>query len=94
MNRKSFTEQFESQLEAWSAELEALEAEVKRAGSAGESASQRELEELREVRREARARLEEIRGAADGSWEHLTDEVERAFTRLRSAVEAARKAIR
>jgi uncharacterized coiled-coil DUF342 family protein len=88
-NKQAYRQKIQAQLDEWSAEIDKLRAKADKADADAEIAFNRELDNLRDKKNQARARLDELSSAGDDAWEDLKTGVETASTQLGQALRSA-----
>ncbi len=92
--KKAYEERVESQLKAWSAEIDRMKAELQCAAADAKIKAQDKLDELTHKRDSAQRKLEELKLRSADAWEEITDDVERAWGDLKDAIKGARDALK
>ena len=89
-NRTVFIARLKAQLDEWSAELHRLEARVGKAGMDAGDKYRHAIDELRERKAAAEAKLDELSDAGEDTWEDLKDEAERIWKAFRVSLDVLR----
>jgi hypothetical protein len=74
--RDQYVKTMKAQLDEWNAEIDKLEARSRKLEAKAQVEYEAQIEALKDKREEARRQLDEIRNAADDSWERLKNEAE------------------
>ena len=87
--KEAYQERAEAQLKALEARIELMEAQAEKAKAEAKVEYGRQLEDLRQKRKEAEERLEGLKVAGTEAWRELMTGVDEAMTALESAVNSA-----
>lgn len=90
MNREQYVEKLTSQLELWSAKIDALEAKAHEARADLRVRCEQQLQALREQREHAALKLREVQSASAAAWQELAGGADQAWRELCKAFERAR----
>jgi len=82
--RDAYVKKIEAQLDEWSAELDRLEAKLKKGEANAEIKYQEQFSQLRESREELKMKLGQLKKASEDSWEDLKGGVENSFNKVRA----------
>ncbi len=92
--KKQYIERLEEQLDAWSAEIDGLEAGLQRVAPHLKIFYEERLSPIMRKRDEARRKLQEIESAPSDAWEELKCGTEILWDRLRESMHHAREYMR
>lgn len=84
----------QAKLEEWNAEIDELEAKVRRQKARGKVEYYARLADFKAKRDEAAAKLLEVQNASEDAWESLKSGAERIWDDLKQTVQEAKKALR
>lgn len=87
--KQAYQQKIQAQLDEWSAEIDKLRAKADKADAEAEIALNREVDNLRDKKNQAREKLDELSSAGEGAWEDLKIGVETASTQLGQALRSA-----
>jgi chromosome segregation ATPase len=73
------------ELEAWSAELQKLEAKAASAGAEAKAGLDEQIAELRVHLESGKSKLADMEARGEGAWEGVKDEIESVWGRIREA---------
>lgn len=93
-DKSAYRQKLEAKLDQWAAEIDKLQAKAAEAGADARVEYQRQVDELRDKQKDARAKLDELDDAGGDAWEDLKGGIEKAWEDLGSAVSAARERFR
>ena len=85
-NKNEYVEKMKKQLDDWNKDIDTLQVKANLAKAELIVKYGEQVAELRKKRQEAERKLNEIKSAADDSWEHLKGETERTLNALKAAV--------
>ncbi|MGJ3260314.1 MAG: coiled coil domain-containing protein [Rhodospirillales bacterium] len=88
-SKQAYQKKIQAQLDEWSAEIDKLRAKADRADAEAEIALNREIDNLRDKRNQARQKLDELSSAGEDAWEDIKTGVEAASNALGQAVRSA-----
>lgn len=88
-SKQAYQKKVQAQLDEWSAEIDKLRAKADRADAEAEIALNREIDNLRDKRNQARQKLDELSSAGEDAWEDIKTGVEAASNALGHAVRSA-----
>lgn len=88
-NREVYVEKMKAKLDEWNAEIDKLEAKSRQAEADAKKVYQKQIESIKEKRRETRVNLDEMRQAGEGAWQDLKAGVENAAASLGEAIRSA-----
>lgn len=88
-SKQAYQKKIQAQLDEWSAEIDKLRAKADRADADAEIALNREIDNLRDKRNQARQKLDELSSAGEDAWEDIKTGVEAASNALGQAVRSA-----
>lgn len=91
--RDAYVKRMQAQLDEWNAEIDRLEAKVKKADADSRVEYEKRLADVRRHRDDARARMAEFRQAGDDAFEELRDGVEEAWSALKKSLVRAKDRI-
>ena len=89
-DKDAFVQKLHAKLDEWNAEIDKLKAKADKAEADSRLEYQREIENLKERRKEAEEKLSEVRQAGEGAWEDLKSGVQSAWDSMEEAVKSAR----
>ena len=81
-NREAYVQKMHAKIDEWSAEIDRLEAKARGAEAHMKIEYERQLEPMRAQRAQARAKLDELRGASEEAWESVREGFESAWASL------------
>ncbi|MGB0513708.1 MAG: hypothetical protein ACPGJE_02570 [Wenzhouxiangellaceae bacterium] len=85
-SRHEFIENLKQRLDPLDDHIEELQQKVRDTRGQASAEAENRLHDLREKRREARRKLEEIRAAGEEKWEALKAEAEHVWTALNNSL--------
>lgn len=85
-DRTAFVEKLEAKLEQWSADIDKMQAQAKEAGADARMKLQDEVDGLRELQKDAQARLDRLKQEPTAAWKDLKSDAERAWERMDKAI--------
>lgn len=88
-DREIYIEKMKAKLDKWNADIDQLEAKAKDAKSDAQLKYSREIDRLKDQRKEAEAKLSELQRAGEGAWGDLKIGIENAWDSLGTAVSSA-----
>jgi len=88
-NKQAYQQKIQAQLDEWSAEIDKLRAKADKADADAQIALNREIDNLRDKKNQAREKLDELSDASEGAWEDLKTGVEAASNQLGQALRSA-----
>jgi len=83
--RKAYEEKFEAQLKEWSAQIDLLKAKADKAKANAKIEYYSTIEALQRKRDLAKAKLQELKSAGDGTWENLKAGAEKTWGEVKTA---------
>ena len=87
MSKKDeYVEKMKKQLDGWSTDIDELQVKASLAKAELKTRYEEQIADLRKKRQEGESRLNQIKAAADDSWETLKNETERTWGALKAAV--------
>ena len=89
-NREEYLATVKAKLEEWDADIDRLEAKASEAQADAQVQYRKQLDNMREMRKEAMARYAEMQGAAADAWETMAKGTEKAWNAWLTAFEEAR----
>lgn len=89
-NKDAYVQKLHAKLDEWNTEIDKFKAKAEKAESESRIEYQKEIEKLKERRKEAEEKLSEVRQAGEGAWEDLKAGVQSAWDSLDEAVKSAR----
>jgi len=89
--RDSYVRKAKEQIEAWSAEIGRLQAEMRADHADADLIRQQQLDEMRQHRGEAEDALARLEAADPGDWDSAKWEFERAWAEVDTAFDRARR---
>ena len=87
--RDDYVEKMKTNLDAWNASIDNLEAKARVAEADAQNTYNEQIEALRKQRDDASAKLGELRAAGDDAWEDLRTGMETAWDSLDKAMKSA-----
>lgn len=88
-DKDKYVEKAKAKMAQWNAEIEKLQAKADEAGADAKIEYKRQIEELREQRDEAQAKLREIAGASDDAWTDMKSGLDKAWDSMSDAFDRA-----
>ncbi|MCK5779202.1 MAG: coiled coil domain-containing protein [Rhodospirillales bacterium] len=88
-NKQAYQQKVQAQLDEWSAEIDKLRAKADKADADAQIALNREIDDLRDKKNQAREKLDELSDASEGAWEDLKTGIESASNQLGQALRSA-----
>ncbi len=88
-NKQAYQQKVQAQLDEWSAEIDKLRAKADKADADAQIALNREIDDLRDKKNQAREKLDELSEASEGAWEDLKTGIESASNQLGQALRSA-----
>ena len=88
-NKQAYQQKVQAQLDEWSAEIDKLRAKADKADADAQIALNREIDDLRDKKNQAREKLDELSDASEGAWEDLKTGIEAASNQLGQALRSA-----
>lgn len=89
MDRKAFVDKLVAQLKEWDAEIDKLEAKAQGAQAETKAKYNKQVQELRNKKKVAQDKLEQVKQASEGAWEDLKSGAEEAFGAMKNAFQSA-----
>ncbi len=87
--RDDYVEKLKSQLDAWNADVDALESRAHKAQAEAQAVYQAQVEALRARSEQARLQLDLLRRASEDAWSEMRSGMEKAWDDMGEAVKAA-----
>jgi len=87
--KESYQKKLQAQLDEWSADIDKLKAKADKAEADTKLEFHQKVEELKEKRAAANAKLTELKAASDDAWEDLKTGAESAWLSLGESVKSA-----
>lgn len=87
--RDDYVEKLKSQLDAWNADVDALESRAHKAHAEAQALYQAQVEALRARSEQARLQLDLLRRASEDAWSEMRSGMEKAWDDMGEAVKAA-----
>lgn len=87
--RDAYVEKLKSQLDAWNAEVDALEGRARKAQAEAQGLYQAQIEALRAKSEQAKLQLDLLRRASEDAWSEMRAGMEKAWDDMGEAVKAA-----
>jgi predicted nuclease with TOPRIM domain len=88
-NREVYVEKMKAKLDEWNAEIDKLEARSRQVEADAKKVYQKQIESIKEKRRETRENFDKMRQAGEGAWQDLKAGVENAAASLGEAIRSA-----
>jgi len=89
-SREEYLAKIKTKIDEWDADIDRLEAKANEAQADAQAQYRKQLDHMREMRKEAMARYTEMQGAAADAWETMAQGTEKAWSAWLSAFEEAR----
>jgi hypothetical protein len=89
-NREEYLATVKAKLDEWDADIDRLEAKASEAQADAQEQYRKQLDNMREMRKEAMARYVEMQGAAADAWETMAQGTEKAWNAWLTAFDEAR----
>jgi phage host-nuclease inhibitor protein Gam len=89
-SREEYLKTFKAKLVEWDADIDRLEAKANEAQADAQEQYHKQLDNMREMRKEAMARYSEMQDAAADAWEAMVQGSEKAWSAWLSAFDEAR----
>ncbi|GGB43018.1 hypothetical protein GCM10011316_13710 [Roseibium aquae] len=89
LDRDQYIEKAKAKLDEWNAEIARMQAKADAAEADAKAEYQKQLDEMREKRDEAEARLTELRNASDSAWTDMKAGFDTAWQNVSNAFENA-----
>jgi hypothetical protein len=87
--RDAYVKKMKAKLDEWNAEIAKLEAKAKQKEADAQQSYEKQIDELKEKRGQAKDRLDQMRQAGETAWDDLKAGIEQATTALGEAVRSA-----
>jgi len=87
--KKAFEKKLEAQMNEWDAEVEKLKAKAQKAEADAQIEFYKRIEDLKEKRETAKAKLAELKDAGEEAWQDLKTGIDTTWKKLGDAVKAA-----
>ena len=88
-DREAYVKKLKAQLDQWGAEISKLEAKAEKARADSKIQYEKQINELREQRREAQKKMTEIQEAQEDAWEDLREGADKAWKAMEDAFKKA-----
>jgi len=89
-DREEYLATIKAKIDEWDAEIDRLEAKTSEAQADAQVQYRKQLDQMREMRKEAMARYAEMQGATADAWETMAQGTEKAWSTWLSAFDEAR----
>lgn len=87
--RDEYVEKLKARLDAWNADIDALESRARKAQADAQALYRTQIEVLRARSEQAKLQLELLRRASEGAWSEMRAGMEKAWDDMGEAVKAA-----
>jgi hypothetical protein len=88
-NRKDYIDRMAARLREWDTELEKLEAKAEVAKADVKASYNKQIQELRLKKEEAKQKLKKIQDAGEDAWEELKEGTEKSWNLFEDSVKKA-----
>jgi len=89
-DKDAYVQKLHAKLDEWDAEIDKLKAKADKAGADSRAEYQKQIEALREKRKNAETKIREVFGAGEGALEELKSGVQGAWDSMEEALKSAR----
>jgi uncharacterized coiled-coil DUF342 family protein len=89
-DKDAYVQKMHAKLDEWNAEIDELKAKADKAEAKSRFEYQKEIENLRERREDAKEKLTEISRSGEGAWEDLKSGIQNAVDSMEEALKSAR----
>jgi len=89
MDRKAFIDKLTAQLKKWDNDIDKLEAKAQKAKADVRADYNKQIQDLRDKKKAAQGRLEEVKNAGEEAWEDLKAGAEEAYDSIKNAFQSA-----
>jgi hypothetical protein len=89
MDRKVFIDKLNAQLKQWDDDIDKLEAKAQKAKADVRADYNEHIQDLRDRKKAAQRRLEEVKHAGEEAWEELKSGTEEAYDSIKNAFQLA-----
>jgi len=86
MDRTQIIEKLKGELDKLNQELDKAEVKIQELSGEGKKAYQKQVEELRQLMSEAKAKYDKAKGSAEDSWKEVQDNIEFTARALKNSV--------
>lgn len=88
-DRDAYVKKMKAKLDEWNADIAKLEAKADGAEADAKIKYNKHIDELQKQRKEAAAKLEELKNSGDDAWEDIKTGLESSWNSLGNAVKSA-----
>ncbi|MCR4298275.1 MAG: coiled coil domain-containing protein [Gallionella sp.] len=88
--KDEYVRKMHSKLDHWNAEIDKLATKASQSKAAIHAEYNKQIEELRSKRNEARNKLERLQDAGEGAWEDMKAGVDMAWDAIGEAIDSAK----
>jgi chromosome segregation ATPase len=88
MDRKAFVDKLTAQLKKWDNDLDKLEAKAQKAKADARADYDKQIQGLRNKKKAAQERLEEVKHAGEDAWEDLKAGAQEAYDSIKEAFQS------
>lgn len=88
--KEAYIQKLKAKIDEWNADLDKLGAQAEQAQGETKIKYQRQMEELREKRRDLEKKIENLKEASESAWEDLKEGVERSWETWKESFSRAR----
>jgi predicted nucleic acid-binding Zn-ribbon protein len=89
-DKDAYVQRMHAKLDEWNAEIDKLKAKADKAEAESRLEYQKEIEILKERRKDAEEKLTEVSQAGEGAWEDLKAGIQSAWDSMEEAIKSAR----
>ena len=89
MDRKAFIDKLTAQLKKWDDDIDKLEAKAQKAKADVRADYNKQIQDLRDKKKAAQGRLQEVKHAGEEAWEDLKSGAEEAYDSIKNAFQSA-----
>ena len=89
MDRKAFIDKLTAQLKKWDDDIDKLEAKAQKAKAGIRADYNKQIQDLRDKKKAAQGRLQEVKHAGEEAWEDLKSGAEEAYDSIKNAFQSA-----
>jgi predicted nucleic acid-binding Zn-ribbon protein len=90
VERDAYVEKLKGKLNEWNAEIDRLKAKAEQAEAESKIRYSRQLNDLKEKRRELESKIAELQKSGESAWENLKEGVEKAWESLKEGLAKAK----
>ena len=89
MGRKAFIDKLTAQLKKWDDDIDKLEAKAQKAKADVRADYHKQIQDIRDKKKAAQGRLQEVKHAGEEAWEDLKSGAEEAYDSIKNAFQSA-----